>query len=294
MDAANRPKEPDGAVIACRIMTEADLPAAVRIINESYHDFPIRTTFSAWGLGHTLVPQYGLDLAHSFIAEVDGEIAGVLLLAIDGNARESFVFGWNVPPRFHRLRVGFELEKRYARQHLELGVRTSWALVAHFRKAYRYRAVRFRETRSLYCLDLSTPPPAADPEIEVRPCSLAELEPHYRADPPAAPAPWIQRWRQIARCGSLPAWRTALAWRETEVVGWGIWRAELFLTVVQALRFREPAAGRALLGAAGGPNGRPLHLPYVPAGEPLHGLLQELGATTSLEYREIRRDFPVA
>jgi len=166
--------------------------------------------------------------------------------------------------------------------------------VAHFRKAHRYRAVRFRETRSLFCLDLPAPSPAADPGIEVRPCTLAELEPHYRADPPPAPAPWIRRWRQIARCGSLPAWRTALAWRGTEVVGWGIWRAELFLTVVQALRFREPAAGLALLGAAGGPSGCPLHLPYVPSGEPLYELLQKLGATMALEYREIRRDFPGA
>ncbi|HOB51650.1 MAG TPA: hypothetical protein PK176_02705 [Acidobacteriota bacterium] len=294
MDAPLRPQEQTGAVIACRNMTEADLPAAVRIINESYHDFPIRTAFSAWGLGHTLVPQYGLDLARSFIAEADGEIAGVLLLAIDGDARESFVFGWNVPPRFHRLRVGFELEKCFTRQHLELGVRISWAFVAHFRRAHRYRAVRFRETRSLYCLDVPAPSPAANSGIEVRPCTLAELEPHYRADPPAEPAPWIQRWRQIARCGPLPAWRMALAWQGTDVVGWGIWRAELFLTVVQALRFREPAAGRALLVAAGGPNKRPLHLPYVPAGEPLYAMLQELGATTALEYREIRRDFPVA
>ncbi len=141
-------------MISCRIMTEADIPAAVRIINESYQDFPIRTPFSAWGLGHTLIPQYGLDLEHSFVAEVDGETAGVLLLSVDLDLRESFVFGWNVSPRFHRDRVGLELEKRFTRQHQALGIRTSWAMVASFRKARRYQAVKFRETRSLFCLDL--------------------------------------------------------------------------------------------------------------------------------------------
>jgi len=281
-------------VISCRIMTEADIPAAVRIINESYQDFPIRTPFSAWGLGHTLIPQYGLDLEHSFVAEVDGETAGVLLLSVDLDLRESFVFGWNVSPRFHRDRVGLELEKRFTRQHQALGIRTSWAMVASFRKARRYQAVKFRETRSLFCLDLPVPPPAAEPGLEVRPCTLAELAAHYHADRPAEPIPWLQRWRQIARCGPLPAWVQGRARRGTEVVGWGIWRVELLLSVVQALRFREPAAGRALLAAAAGPYGRPLHLPYVSAGEPLSELLQELGTTTALEYREIRRDFPVA
>jgi hypothetical protein len=142
---------------AYRPMTDADLPAAAGILNESYRAQGVPADFSAWGLRQVVLPQFGIDLADSIAAEAGGALAGVLLLAVDRAARESYVFAWNVRPAFQRERLGLGLERRYAEKHRELGLRTGWACLGEFRDVGRYRAVRFSAVRTFDCLELPAP-----------------------------------------------------------------------------------------------------------------------------------------
>ena len=276
--------------IIYRPMLESDLPAAARILNESYRVQGVPAEFSVWGLQQLVLPVFGIDLPDCIAAEVDGELAGVLLLAVDREARQSYVFAWNVRPALWRARIGLGLERRYAETHRALGLEVGWACLGQFRNVGRYRAVRFAGIRTLDGLELCAGPghlPAAG--VEIRPATLEDLAPHHASFHPHRPH-WTQEWPRLRGWAGGPPWQLLVARSGGGTVGYAVWRCDILQGHVGALAFTEPAAGDCLLDHLVQAARRPLQFAFVSAADPLHRLLRERGATVTATYTEIRRD----
>ena len=275
--------------VTYRPMEESDLPAAARILTESYRAQGVAAEFSAYTLRTVILPQYGIDLADCVAAEAEGEVAGVLLLAVDREARDSYVFGWNVRPALWRARIGLGLEKRYTEKHRELGLQTGWACIGSFRNVERYRAIGFRPVRTLSCFEA---PPGAHPPPAGWEICPADLEAVAAAWPrlPAAPPHWPAQWRQVRHYAARPPWQMLLARSGGTTGATAVWRKELLVGEVGALTFNDRDASGALLGHLRRLAGISLRFRLVPVDDPLHGLLEESGFPRTAEYTEIRRD----
>ena len=275
--------------VSYRPMVESDLPAAARILTESYRAQGVSAEFSAYSLRTVILPQFGVNLADCVSAEAEGEVAGVLLLAVDREARESYVFGWNVRPALWRARIGLGLEKRYTEKHRELGLRTGWACVGAFRKVERYRAIGFLPVRALSCFEApaGAPPPFAG--WEIRPVALEELAATWIRLQTAQPH-WPAQWRQVRHYAGRPPWQVLQAQSGGAPGALAVWRKELIVGEVGALAFADRDAAAALLDHLRSVAGASLCFNFVPADDPLHGLLVERGIPRTAEYTEIRRD----
>ena len=275
--------------VTYRPMEESDLPATARILTESYRVQGVSAEFSAHTLHTVILPQYGIELADCVAAEAGGEVSGVLLLAVDREARDSYVFGWNVRPALWRARIGLGLERRYTEKHRELGLREGWACVGSFRKVERYRSIGFLPVRMLSCFEApaGTPPPPSG--WEIGPAGLDELAAAWPRLQSVQPH-WPAQWRQVRRYADRPPWQMLLARSGGAAGAAAVWRKDLIAGNVGALAFTDRAAAGALLDHIRHLAGVSLLFTHVPADDPLHALLTERGIPRTAEYTEIRRD----
>ena len=134
----------------------------------------------------------------------------MLLLAVDREARDSYVFGWNVRPALWRARIGLGLEKRYTEKHRELGLREGWACVGSFRNVDRYRAIGFEPVRTLSCFAAPGGAPPRPAGWEIRPAEPGGGGRRV-APAPAGPAALAGAVAAIRRYGHQPPWQTLQA-----------------------------------------------------------------------------------
>src|SRR5215469_13404367 len=98
-----------------KLIEAADISDVIAVINESSRGLSFelrldRTKFLA------LSSFWNFSYRHSYIAFIGGELAGVVINAVDPEGRESYSYYWGVTPRFRGTGLGLKLAKTYLNQ----------------------------------------------------------------------------------------------------------------------------------------------------------------------------------
>jgi hypothetical protein len=170
----------------------ADLPAVVRILNESSAGYSFQFQLDA--MKFLLLSRFwNFSYETSYLACAGPEPAGVVLNCVDPAGSEAYSFYWGVLPEFRKRRLSMELARKYLAEVKRQGLRTTYADSSADSPLDIYLKLGYREQHRLTQLKagaISAAAPEEDTGIEKMevPALLAEL-PLF----PSARGAWVSR-----------------------------------------------------------------------------------------------------